>query len=143
MYSIQDVRTAIKAKLDTLTWTGKPFSIAYDYFTTKPASFPCVAFEPVDLVSSFNSTCENERTYSFEIVILQEMTEKPRQDAIDIVLNAFNEVINAFDRDFELGGEVLKTEAVPWEFGEWVQDHWTTYYATIKLSCTVLYNIKT
>ena len=140
--SINTIRTAIKAKLDEMVWSWQPFWIAYDYYTTKPAWFPCVMFEPSDLKSWFDSTCENQREYSFDIFIVNEMTEKNRQEAIDIVLTAFDKLINEFDRDYTLWWAVLKVNAMPWVFGEANQESWTVYYANIQLVCTVLYNIK-
>lgn len=140
--SIQTIRTAIKAKLDEMVGTWQPFGIAYDYYTTKPTGYPCVMFEPTDLKSTYDSTCENQRNYSFDVFITQEMTEQNRQEAIDIVLTAFDKLINEFDKDYTLGGAILKLEAMPWVFWEANQDSGTVYYANIQINCTVLYNIK-
>lgn len=141
--SIQTIRTAIKTKLDTLKGSGKPFANVYDYLTTKPSWFPCVMFEPSDLASAFNSTCENERTYTFDAYILQEMTEQTREESVDIVMTAFDDLINALDKDYTLSWAVKKVNAVPWNFGTAEHDHGSVYYANIQIVCTVLYNIAT
>lgn len=139
---IQDIRSAIKTKLDTLKVVWKPLAFVYDYFTTKAEWYPVAMFEPVDLTSETDNTCENKRDYQFRIFVLQEMTIKTREEAINLVLDSFQEIIDAFDKDWTLWGEVLEVKPVPWSFGQWEQEKWDVYYASIDIVCMVLYNHK-
>jgi hypothetical protein len=116
--TIAEVRTAIKNKLDTLTGDGKVFVSDYNYFTTKTTGFPCVMFEPSELSSVYEDTAYNYRSYTFNIVIVQEMNTISRSDAMDILLNCFEKVIDAFDQDWTLSGVVEQVDATGGTFGE-------------------------
>jgi hypothetical protein len=116
--TIAEVRTAIKNKLDTLTGDGKVFVSDYNYFTTKTDGFPCVMFEPSELSSVYEDTAYNYRSYTFNIVIVQEMNTISRSDAMDILLNCFEKVIDAFDQDWTLSGVVERVDATGGTFGE-------------------------
>lgn len=137
--SVDAIRTAIKTELDTLKGSGKPFGNVYDYFTTTPTWFPVAMFEPTKLDSEFNTNTENLRTFGFQIIILQEMTNENRQSAIDIVTKAFDEVINAFDDNFTLWWVVELVNAVAGEFWDWNFENWPMYYWIINLFCKVLH----
>ena len=116
--TIAEVRTAIKNKLDELTGDGKVFVADYNYFTTKTTGFPCVMFEPSELSSVYEDTAYNYRSYTFNIVIVQEMNKISRSDAMDILLNCFEKVIDAFDQDRTLSGVVEQVDATGGTFGE-------------------------
>jgi hypothetical protein len=75
-------------------------------------------FEPADLQSEYEDTANNYRNYIFKIVIVQEMNKVTRGDAMDILLNCFDQTINAFDVDYTLGGNVQKVDAMQGAFGE-------------------------
>jgi hypothetical protein len=59
-------------------------------------------FEPVELQSQYEDTAHNYRDFIFNIVIVQEMNQISRAEAMDIVLNCFQQMIDAFDIDFTL-----------------------------------------
>jgi hypothetical protein len=59
-------------------------------------------FEPSELQSQYEDTDNNYRNYIFQIVIVQEMNKITRSEAMEIILNCFENMINAFDVDFTL-----------------------------------------
>lgn len=142
MIKIQNVRSAIKAKLDTMTGTGKCFAWDSNVFTQNVSGFPFVMFEPVELQSEFSDTANNYRDFIFNIVIVQEMNQISRADAMDIVLNCFETMIDAFDQDFTLGGVVNQIDATQGNFWEIDLGKWPCLYLSSNLNCRVLVPIK-
>ena len=142
MITIQNVRSAIKSKLDTLTWEWKCFAWDSNIFTQEVTWFPFVMFEPVELQSQFADTANNYRDFIFNIVIVQEMNQISRADAMDIVLNCFEKMIDAFDQDFTLWGVVNQVDATQGNFWEMDLWKWPCLYLASNLNCRVLVPIK-
>ena len=142
MITIQNVRSAIKSKLDSLTWEWKCFAWVSNVFTQDVSWFPFVMFEPVELQSEFADTANNYRDFIFNIVIVQEMNQVSRGDAMDIVLNCFEKMIDAFDQDFTLWGVVQQVDATQGNFGELDLWKWPCLYLSSNLNCRVLVPIK-
>lgn len=138
---IQTIRSAIKTKLETLKGTNKPFVNVYNFFTSNPTWYPFVMFEPADLQSEYEDTANNYRNYIFKIVIVQEMNKVTRGDAMDILLNCFDQTINAFDVDYTLGGNVQKVDAMQGAFGEIDMESWPCLFVTFNINCRVLASI--
>lgn len=141
MTSIQTVRTAVNTKLETLKWTNKPFVNVYKYFTSSPSWYPFVMFEPSELQSEYEDTDNNFRKFIFQVVIVQEMTKVPRSDAMEILLNCFEQMINTFDQDFTLSGVVQKVDATSGTFGEIDMESWPCLFLATNLACSVLVSI--
>ena len=142
MITIQNVRSAIKSKLDSMSWEWKCFAWVSNVFTQDVSWFPFVMFEPVELQSEFADTANNYRDFIFNIVIVQEMNQISRSDAMDIVLNCFEKMIDAFDQDFTLWGVVQQVDATQgnfWEIDLW---KWPCLYLSSNLNCRVLVPIK-
>ena len=59
-------------------------------------------FEPSSMSSVYEDTANNYRNFIFQIVIVQEMNQISRGDAMDILLNAFEQMVDAFDQDWTL-----------------------------------------
>ena len=142
MITIQNVRSAIKSKLDGLTGEGKCFAWVSNVFTQDVSWFPFVMFEPVELQSEFADTANNYRDFIFNIVIVQEMNQISRGDAMDIVLNCFEKMIDAFDQDFTLWGVVQQVDATQGNFGELDLWKWPCLFLSSQLNCRVLVPIK-
>lgn len=142
MTKIQDLRTSILTKLTTLTGTGKPLVEVLDYNTLDKTGFPYAVFEPLSLTSEVLDSCNNARTYIFDIYVYQEVQTAWRDWAIDILTNCFQEITDLFDADYTLWwlcqGWVSPTA---WEFGQIINWDGMICFANIKLSCKVLHNI--
>ena len=133
--SFQDIRVAIKTRLESLTGPGNPIAFVYDYHKLGLAGYPSATFEPSSLSSQFLTTRENERTYVFDIVIHQELESITRDEAIASLVTVSDAVIDMFDRDYSLGGAIEYMEAVPAEFGEIATPDGIIAYAKIMLRC--------
>jgi hypothetical protein len=59
-------------------------------------------FEPSEMSSVYEDTANNYRNFVFQIVIVQEMNQISRGEAMDILLNCFEQMIDAFDKDWTL-----------------------------------------
>lgn len=138
MIKIQDVRNAIKSKLDSLTWDGKVFVQASNVFTQKATGFPFVMFEPSEMSSVYEDTANNYRNFIFQIVIVQEMNQISRADAMDILLNCFEQMVDAFDQDWTLWWVVQQVDATNGNFGEIDMEKWPCLYLSSNLNCRVL-----
>lgn len=142
MSTFTDIRNAIKTKLEGLTGTGQPFVVTYPYHKIGLSGYPSVTFEPSSITSQIETTSENLRTYSFDIVIQQELNEAGREKGIDILVSSTDTVINAFDNDFTLGGLCEICDAAPAELGELEGDEvGVIAYSRITLRCKVLKDI--
>ena len=138
MIKIQDVRNAIQTKLETLTGENKVFVQASNYFTQKATWFPFVMFEPSEMSSVYEDTANNYRNFVFQIVIVQEMNHVTRGEAMDILLNCFEQMIDAFDQDWTLWWVVQQVDATNGEFGEIYMEKWPCLYLSSNLNCRVL-----
>lgn len=139
---ITDIRNAIKTKLDSLTWEWKCFAWDSNVFTQNVSGFPFVMFEPVELQSEYEDTANNYRNFIFNIVIVQEMNQISRWEAMNIVLNCFEQMIDAFDQDFTLWWVVQQVDATQGNFGEIDLWKWPCLYLSSNLNCRVLVPIK-
>ena len=139
---ITDIRNAIKTKLDSLTWEWKCFAENSNVFTQNVSGFPFVMFEPVELQSEYEDTANNYRNFIFNIVIVQEMNQISRWEAMNIVLNCFEQMIDAFDQDFTLWWVVQQVDATQGNFGEIDLWKWPCLYLSSNLNCRVLVPIK-
>lgn len=138
MIKIQDVRNAIQTKLNELTGEWKPFVQSSNYFTQKAVWFPFVMFEPAEMSSVYEDTANNYRNFVFQIVIVQEMNQISRGEAMDILLNCFEQMIDAFDKDWTLWWVVQMVDATNGEFGEIDMEKWPCLYLSSNLNCRVL-----
>lgn len=141
MIKIQDVRNAINNKLQELTGDGKVFVEVSNFFTQKASGFPFVMFEPAEMSSVYEDTANNYRNFIFQIVIVQEMNQISRGEAMDILLNAFEQMIDAFDKDWTLWWVVQMVDATNGEFWEIDMEKWPCLYLTSNLNCRVLVSI--
>jgi hypothetical protein len=101
------LRNKIKAKLDTLVTSGDLSLVLNRSFKHHPLADPNLVKFPAAIVQppSFESTeldqAANERTYTFDIVIVMKGDDISSIDAIE---NLAETISNAFDDDFTLDG---------------------------------------
>lgn len=140
--SIITLRTKINDKLNTLTGTWKPLVEVFNYHTLENTWYPFVTFEPASLVWEFEDTCNNMRTYTFDVFLYQEITWNGRQEALNILLNAFKQIIDEFDKDYTLWGIAeWWVNAVSGDFWQLVSADWKILFANLKIICKLLTNI--
>lgn len=102
MSNISQIRTKIKEKLDGLNSPTAIFWFVSDIIDVQPTGYPAIYFEPDKLEWSILDSCNNERNYIFKIIIEQEAIKKSKEDALDILINVFDKVIDGFDSDYTL-----------------------------------------
>lgn len=112
----KEIKNYIKAKLDELKGDEKPLADVYDYHSAEFNGYPAATFEPSDIESDFESQHENLRKYIFRIVVHQEISQAGMAESIEILQDASDAIIDAFDQDYKLGGLIDWLEAVP---GSW------------------------
>lgn len=148
MSTLSEVRTAIKTKLDTLTWVWQPLQVVYDYHTTETEWYPYATFEVGNLEWEFVDTCYNNRIYTFNVFIFKAIEKDTdwtpkREEARQILDDAWEQTIQAFDEDYTLGWVVEKVQAGSWPFGQIVWEAWDTLYGIFTLKTESLVKITT
>lgn len=143
MSDILTLRTAIEAKLNTLTGSWQPLAVVFDHHTLEnDGQYPYVTFEPSVLTWDYLDTCNNSRSYEFDIYLYQEITKNGRDVALWILLNAFKDIINAFDQDYTLwGASNMWVNAAQWEFWQLLLWDGKTLFANIKIVCKISVDI--
>ena len=135
------VKQKVLEKLQTLVGTGKPLVAVYGSHRTQFEGFPSATFQPSDVMSDYQSNVQNLRRYVFRIVLHQEAEQVGAEQALDILWDAMHEVMNAFDNDFTLGGEVVELRAVPSVWGAYNEGTGVTFYCELKLECLKDYQL--
>jgi len=131
------LRPAVKAKLDSLTGVGQKIAQVLDVHTGNITQFPAVTFEPSSNENEFFSNTDNLRSYQFDIYVHQEITRPGRDVAIDILTGVVDDIIEAFDTDYNLGGAADFCEAMPSVWGEYTGEHGAIKYAQLTIICKI------
>ncbi len=140
--SLAAIRTKVHAKLQTLTGSGQPVSVVYDYYTTDIAGYPCVMHEPGTVVASVEDTANNLRAYNIDILVVHEIGRTARDVALGRMVTITDAILDMFDQDFTLTGTARGgIEAVPGEFGQADMEDGPVLFNTIRLACRDLIDI--
>jgi len=101
------LRNKIKAKLDTLVTSNDLSLVLNRSFKHHPLAdpnlvkFPAAIVQPPSFESTELDTATNERTYTFDIVIVMKGDDISDIDAVETLAET---IANAFDDDHTLGG---------------------------------------
>ena len=125
------LRTAIEAKLNTVPQLAEVNKVHTDSI----GGFPAATFEPSGHENEFFENTDNKRSYAFDIMIHQEMTQVGREAAIDILSAAVDAVIKAFDEDFNLGGATDFCFPIPSVWDEYTSGNAAVRVAVMTLVC--------
>lgn len=133
--SFTTLRPLIQSILEGVT----ELSTAYDYHTENSTGYPYATHEPTILGNEYFTTTDNLRTYSFDIIIYQEMTKAGRDQCIASLCAAVDAVVTAFDEDTTLrtSGGMEIVEALPGTWGEFISKAGPVKFARMTLACTV------
>lgn len=147
--SFISIGAAVKTKLLTLVGSGQPLAQVLDYHTDEVSGFPAVTFEASGNENAYVTTVDNVRDYSFDVFVHQEISLAQasggltgRAAANYIVANAVDQIIQAFDEDFTLGGACHMVAAVPSGWGTYLSGKGPTRYAKITIKCLLLVDIE-
>lgn len=135
------IKEKVLEKLQTLAGDDKPLVAVYKSHRTQFEGFPSATFQPSDIISDYQTNVQNMRRYVFRVVIHQEAEKVGAETALDILWDTMHEVMNAFDNDFTLGGEVVDTKAVPSVWGAYNEGSGLTFYCEVKLEMLSVYDI--
>lgn len=86
-------------------------------------------------------TARNKRVFEFNVNLYQEYSEggKTKQEATDVMVKAIDKVIEAFDIDNNLNGQVVYVEVIPLLLDTMVRSG-VFLFATFKIRCHDLVN---
>jgi len=133
-----NLRTKIKAILDTLVTSGDLSLVLNRSFKVHPladpnlTSFPAVILQPPSFESIELDTATNERTYTFDMVVIMKGDDITSIDQIESLAETIS---NAFDDDFTLGGVAeggVSPAVSPIEQDEFNGAQLVTFVVTIK-----------
>lgn len=137
---IEQLRTAIKNKLDTLTGTWQPISVVYEYMTSRIDWYPCAMIDFNTLSWEHTDSCNNKRTYSFWIYILQETKLQTKEQGYRAVENIIVKIADAFDKDPQLWWLANNILAVWWDISEYNNgSDWEYIWWIVKLDIETIY----
>ena len=125
------IRAAIKAKLDAIT----ELAFVNDKLDENITGFPAAIFDLVSEDNIFLTNKENLKTMVFNIVIYQEIGTLGKDDAKRILDVTVNKVVDAFDNDFNLGGEVDWCIPVRGDRGQANTSSGAAYGQELQISC--------
>lgn len=139
---LSDVRAKIKEELDTLTGANKPFVNVFDYHTMVNTWYPYVSFEPTNFTAEILNNCSNMRTYNFDILLYQEITNEGRSDALSIVIQWIEDIIGLFDSNYTLDWLALwGVEPLSMDMMTAIWQHWNIFVGKITVACKVIQSI--
>ena len=127
------LRTKILQKLAAQTGTGKPLVSVFDNHQDDFEGFPVATFEPTSKEEGFLSTAENVETYTFEIVVHQEMEKVGAGEAIRIVGDCLDAIASDFRSDFTLGGLARLVRPTGADWGRYPTGQGWIVYGSIKI----------
>lgn len=130
---INELRQEIKTLLSTID----SVAVVYDYIPEKIDWYPAILFNFDRVESSNQDTANNERIYTFQINILQELSQLSQKEAERNICHILNEVMNVFDRS-ELW---IRVEAVGGDIGQVSMESWPALIWMVLLGIHTIYNL--
>jgi hypothetical protein len=141
--TMQEIKDLIVAKLQGLTNSqGKViFGDVFGYAEGDFTKYPAIAITPVAFSGETIDTHRIERTLSFEAKLYQEQSVqgKTKSEADDLMTEAADAVLHAFDIDSDLTDEVQKVEVISGTF-DFKTTNGTFNFATFRLDCKIIIN---
>lgn len=131
MSSFTSLRSAIETKLGTISEIGE----VKDSHQTEFDTYPGVTFEPSGHENNYFTNTDNERRYSFDIIVHQEMEHAGRDKAVEILASVVDAIVTAFDADPTLGGAADFCLALPSSWGEYTGSNGAVKFAQLGYVC--------
>ena len=107
-----DLKPLIITKLETLTGLGQKIGQVIGKQTTDVTIFPAVTLSRGNLANITIANADNKYTYTFTLLVQQEAQSMDEEDAEDVIAGVVDDIVTAFDTDFNLGGAVDFSEPV-------------------------------
>lgn len=117
------------------------FGSISDVATGDFAKYPAVVIRPTNGEGNYVDTARNERTFTFAVDLYQEQSPegKTKTESTDIMENAVDQILIAFDQDKTLGNEVQTVEVVEMEF-DFENRKGTYNFASFEVNVVVVVN---
>lgn len=140
--TLKDIRTLIVTKLQGINKAGGDplFGNVFDYANGDFTKYPVAVVLPTGGSTGQGvDTHRIERIFSFQVTFYQEQTQagKDKSDANDIMTDAVDKAIVAFDQDPDLGGELQIVKVIKMDFNFKVSAG-TYIFATLQVDCVVI-----
>jgi hypothetical protein len=139
--TLKGLKALIKTKLEGLVESGTEviFEDVFDYPNGDFKNYPVAVILNTGASGSFLDTARNERTFHFTINLYQENTDagEDKETADEVMTETVDAVINSFDKDKDLGGEVEIIRVVEATF-DFKITAGTFNFASIKVDCVVV-----
>jgi len=102
------IQNAIKAKLQSISTIQE----VADYPTEEFNGYPAVMIAAKKNDSEFETTIENQRVYVYKLIVIVKVAEGTisEKKARDMVLQAVDDILYAFDRDQQLSSVQLASD---------------------------------
>jgi len=99
----QILNNKLKTLFETLKWSWQPFVDVKDYHTLENIGYPYLTFENIDFTAEILDNCDNLRTFTFEVLVFQEITETGgRQEAKEIIYKSMDDLLDLLDKNYTL-----------------------------------------
>jgi len=123
----------------TLEGVDQPFVKVLDYHTLDNDWYPYMTFEPVGFEAEIADTCNNLRTYVFQILIFQDIVDSVgRKDAKEIITKAIDSVVWLLDSNYTLDWLVTMVKPVGWTIKPFLINNWKALVWELAINIQVL-----
>jgi hypothetical protein len=128
--TLADIKALIKTKLESIDEIADTF----DYPNGEFKEYPVAVILDSGMTGIEIDSARNERTFHYIINLYQEQTKagKTSEEASGVMERASDEIIEAFDKDPDLGGEVMRVSVVEASF-DFKPTAGTFNFATFKI----------
>lgn len=138
---------SISAELKTLLEgindeAGDPrFAEVLEHPSNDFAGYPAVVILPINMPSDYATNTHNQRSYTFDILIYQELDKIKYEEGFDRMRKYVDEIVNALDESQDLGGHVGFVRPVPTEWAEANAGGGTYLIGSLQAVCIVWHDI--
>ena len=141
---IQTISDKLLSLLETLKWDDQPFVEVLDYHTIENVTgYPYLTFEPIGFSAEILDTCNNIRTYQFQILIFQEITATGgRQEAKEIITKSIDDVVQLLDENYTLNWDVIVVQPIGGTIRPFVINSWKALVWELTINIKVSVFIK-
>jgi hypothetical protein len=139
--SFQTLDTKLMAILTALTGAGQPLNFVYQGNRTDIEGYPSALLIKSDSASDYETTRDNRRTYVYYVYILQEVESTGITEADQILAEVADQVMDAIDNDYTLGGTAIMVRAVPSIWGNMQIGTGQAQFARLTVEVDILYEL--
>jgi hypothetical protein len=107
----------ILAKIKGILNASTNLKYVYDYPNSTPQGYPSAVVFRSETQGSFADTSRDERHYLFDIRLMQERLEVGEQSAERILMQLEDELVAAFDADYNLTGSCNWCKPIAFKWG--------------------------